>query len=345
MKGLIGSRRALEGSYAAAEAITSCDKSNLYLTSCFLADRERYKAFCAYYALMRIVDDRIDDLPDRAGLSDRDRGREHEVVSAWETALRDCHEGRGLSDTLLRKCDHADAAALLEAFAFSKPVFPTPLSLWANFFHSMHRDLDHERFETWQDFVAYTKGASVSPTTIYLVLLTSRSYPPTNKPSLPADFDLLKCGQHLGTFAYLGHIVRDMAEDLVTGKGGLLYLTQEDMTVHGVTEHELMSELERGRASIATRGLVADLVGRARYHLHEGRKAMVPLLGSIEEDCAFTLELIVTMYERVIDKIEECGFDPLTHRHRLTTADKQAIVQEVAGWTGFELTALRGLAT
>lgn len=345
MKAPIGTRRALEGPHAAAENIASRDRSNLYLTSCFLADRERYKAFCAYYALMRIVDDRIDDLPDRAGLSDRDRAREHEVVSAWDAALRHCHQGRHLPESLSRMCDHADAADLLEAFAVSRRVFPTPLSLWADFFRSMHRDLDHERFDTWQDFVAYTKGASIAPTTIYLVLLTSRPYSTTEEPSLPADFDLVKCGHHLGTFAYLGHIVRDMAEDLCTGKRGLLYLTREDMTVHGVTEHELMDELERGRAGIATRGLVADLMGRARYHLHEGRKSMVPLSGSIEEDCAFALELIVTMYERVIDKIEECGFDPLMNRHRLTTADKQAMVQEVAGRTGFELTAFEGLPT
>lgn len=335
-------RRTLAGAYAAAEAIASSDHSSLHLTSCFFADRERYKAFCAYYALMRIVDDRIDGLPDRAGLSERDRIREHEVVSAWETAVRGCCEGRDPPLALLRRCGHADAAALLEAFAASLPVYPAPLYLWESFFRSMHWDLDHDRFDSWRDFLAYTEGASVSPTTIYLALLASRPNPPFHVPSLPAGFNLRKCGQELGTFAYLGHIVRDMAEDLGTGRRGLVYLTREDMTAHGVTEHELRRELEKGSAGIAIRGLVADLVGRARDYLREGRKSMVPLRGAIDEDCTFVLELIVTMYDRLLDKIEACGFDTLGGRHRLTTTDRKAIVREVAGRTGFEVTAIPG---
>jgi phytoene synthase len=323
--------------YDAAEVIASRDRNNLYLTSCYFRDPERYKAFCAYYALMRIVDDRIDDIPDRARLSDRDRAREHRVVSAWATAIRESSEGRSPSRSGIARCNHPEAAALLEAFAGSRAFFPVPISLWDNFFHSMHWDLDHDRFETWRDFLTYAEGASVAPTTIYLLLLASNAQAARDSLAVPPGFDLRTCGRHLGRFAYLGHIVRDIAEDLRTGDRGLLYVAREDMAARGVTEDSLRADLHRGRASAATRTLVADLLGRARHYLRQGRDSMAPLKGQIGDDRAFILELIVTMYERVMERIVDRRFDPLAGQHRLSIADKQGIVGEVAGRVGFEL--------
>ncbi|HSG07566.1 MAG TPA: squalene/phytoene synthase family protein [Longimicrobiales bacterium] len=330
--------------YASAEAIAARDNNNLYLTSRFFRSPERYKAFCAFYALMRIVDDRIDDIPDRIHLSERSRSREHAVVSAWEASVLSCYEGRRPSRDVVERCGHPDAALLLEAFAESLVAFPAPCRLWVDFFRSMHWDLDHDRFATWQDFLAYAEGASVSPTTIYLFLLASPPRHPSGARPLPAGFDLSTCGRQLGIFAYVGHVVRDIAEDLRMGRRGLLYLTNEDMAAHGVTEDTLRSDLKRERASVATRHLVAELLGRARSFLGRGRASLAPLWGNVDGDCAFIVDLIVTMYERVIDKIERCGFDPLTGQHRLTPTEKGAVVQEVARRVRVEPTTLRGSA-
>jgi phytoene/squalene synthetase len=61
----------LTGPFAATEAIAGRDQNNLYLTSCFFRDAHRYEAFCAYYAVMRVVDDGTDECGARPSYDSR----------------------------------------------------------------------------------------------------------------------------------------------------------------------------------------------------------------------------------------------------------------------------------
>jgi phytoene synthase len=307
----------------------------LYISSRFFREPEKYFAFCAFYAVMRVVDDRIDNLPSRTGLSEEERQKEHEVVCAWEEGITAAYEDRRPNQTTLDRCAHDDAGALLAAVAASLRSFRVPSGLWGDFFRAMHHDVDRSRFQTWQEFLNYAEGASVSPTTIYLFLIASRRNQVEGRFRVPDSFEIRLCGHHLGLFSYLGHVVRDLAEDLSTGKEGLLYFAREDMEANGVTERRLFSDLSRRKASVETRNLIHDLLTRAREHLSQGRGLMEGIEAWLEPDCRFILELIVSMYEEVIDKIESCGFDPLAGRHRLSRADKEQIVRGVAARTGF----------
>ncbi len=314
---------------ATAEAIASKDLNNLYRTSCLFRDRARYWAFCTYYAVMRVVDDRVDNLPTRSGLSLRAREAEHEVVSAWESAVACCYAGQVPTRSTWEPCEVAAARELLGAFTESLEVVRPPQFLWSNFFRSMHWDLDHSRFCTWGEFLEYTEGASVAPTTIYLYLIASQLGAPGG--AVPVGFNIVDCGRHLGRFAYLGHIVRDLAEDLLLDDSGLIYVPVQEMSVFGVTEAVLFSDLRRGRASRSTRLLVSELVARARDHLAEGRSLLDPLGSKLEEDCQLILALIIATYERVLDKVESCDFDVMGTRHRLTVSEKEALLLELTG--------------
>jgi phytoene synthase len=314
---------------AVAEAIASKDLNNLYRTSCLFGDRARYLAFCAYYSVMRVVDDRIDNLPTRSGLSLQAREAEHQVVSAWASAVARCYTDQAPTRFTWEACELADARELLGAFAESLEVVRPPQFLWSDFFRSMHWDLDHSRFHTWDEFLEYAEGASVAPTTIYLYLIASQLGAPGG--TVPVGFDIVGCGRHLGRFAYLGHIVRDLAEDLLLGDSGLIYVPLEEMSAFGVSEKVLFSDLRRGRASRNTRLLVSELVTRARDHLAEGQLLLDPLGGRLEEDCELILALIIATYERVLDKIQSCDFDVMGTRHRLTVSEKEALLLELTG--------------
>ncbi len=201
----------LAASYAVAEIIAAKDQNNLYLVSRYFADPEKYRAFCALYAVMRLVDDRIDAIPSRAELAPETRNFEHSVVEFWERAVEACRAGAVPVYTEIPEGLPADVPDLLRAFADASRRFPVPEVLWRNFFVAMHRDLECQRFATYLDFLDYAEGAAVAPTTIYLYLVASRS-PAVGEPyCLPEGFDLLGSGRQLGIFAYLGHILRTSA--------------------------------------------------------------------------------------------------------------------------------------
>lgn len=319
-----------------AEAIASKDRNNLYVTSSFFTDPVKYRAFCAYYAIMRVVDDRIDDLPSSGGLPPELRTRELSVLTAWERAVRSGCQGTKPPPDLLDSCDFAEADALCEAFVEAYRVFPVPPRLWTSFFAAMRSDLLDGELVRWSDFLSYAEGATVAPTTIYLSLIMARRDGGRSRYELPPGFDLFSCGRNLGIFAYLGHIIRDLASD-VTSTATRLCIAREDMLAHGVRPETLVEEASNRRASAGTRRLVGELLQRARQHLARGRALAEPAYDEIEPDGRFILELIVTMYETILEKIERAGCDPMATRHHLTRREKAALARRVAADTGFSL--------
>ncbi len=331
----------LAASYAVAEAIAARDQNNLYLVSRYFADPEKYRAFCAFYAVMRLVDDRIDAIPSRTELSPEARAFEHRVVEIWERMVEACGTGEVPDLAEIPEGLPADVPDLLQAFADASRRFPVPGSLWRNFFAAMHRDLEDKRFATYRDFLDYTEGAAVAPTTIYLFLVASRS-PGAGEPyRLPEGFDLIGSGRQLGIFAYLGHILRDLAADLATGKEGLLYIAADDLAAFGITEEMLFADLARHEAGPQLRALVSELVDRARVFLDHGRELLRALDGTLTPDCAFILELIVTIYQEVVDRIVACSYDPMAGGHHLSVGDKKRIAFRLATREGFFASADR----
>ena len=319
---------------ALAEEIAARDLNNLYLTSCYFADPARYSAFCSLYALMRVIDDRVDELPQDPARFDA--AREHQVLRSWEEGLNAAVDGSLPPTGLAERCGMAEARPLLTGAAAAMIRFPTPGSLWRNFFAAMHRDVEQARFETYREFLDYTEGASVAPTSIYLCLVAATEAAGSGTYRLPERFDLVRCGRHLGVFSYLAHILRDMAADLGTGERGLLYLAREDLDRFGLDEAMLREDLERGRARESLRELAAELAARATAEGDRGVALLEPLAGALEPDCAFILEVIVAIYRRILTKLAAASFDPMAGQHHLSLEEKHATVLEVASRLGFE---------
>ncbi len=327
----------LSGANAVAESIAAKDLTNLYRTSCYFRDKERYRAFCAMYAVMRVVDDRVDNLLAQPHLTPSDRAQTVGVVEAWRRAAKACLSGcrPKLEDRVT--CDHPHTDELLVAFSGAVEQFPVPVQLWDDFFAAMLQDLEREGFATYRQFLEYAEGAAVAPTTIYLHLITAERRADERVFDAPRGFDLVRCGRALGRFAYLAHILRDLRSDLATGEHGLLYLAEDDMTAHGVSVESLRRDAAAATASPRLRALVRELVERASTLAREGHTCSSALDGRLSADRGFVLKLIMGIYEGVLGKIVSCSHDVMAGRHRLTTAEKGRIALDIATAQGVAL--------
>lgn len=318
------------------EAIASRDHNNLYITSLFFRDRMKYRAFCTFYAVMRLVDDRVDDLPLCGNRSHELCERELGVLDAWKQVVMSCHRGIHPTASQLEACDFSEARAVSVSLIAAFNNFPVPIKLWTNFFDSMRSDIAGINFSDWSEFLNYAEGATIAPTTIYLFLIAAQYNKAKSSYKLTTGFDVSGCGRYLGIFAYLGHIIRDIAEDL-NNKTTRICITREDMLKHGMSMETLRKEVLEGQPSPATRSLVRDLLQRARKYLFKGRALVSQVQDFLESDSRFILELIITMYEQIIKKIESTGFDPTSRHNKLTWKEKGEIIKSVANKTNYSL--------
>jgi phytoene/squalene synthetase len=276
----------LDGVYAVAESVAAKDRNNLYRASCYFREEERYRAFCASYAIMRLVDDRVDRFLAKPYVSAEDRARETRVVEAWHHVISACVTGDTPAPRDVTQTDQRGIGELLAAFAESVEQFPISAVLWDDFFAAMHQDLQRRRFATYDQYLEYTAGASVAPTTIYLHLISG-------EPS---------------------------------GEEGFFH----PPAAHGVTVESLRRDAQSETASPRLRTLVSELVERAWTFAREGRTYLSKLDGRLSADRAFVLELIVGIYEGILDKIVSCSHDVMAERHRLTSEEKERIAFEIA---------------
>ncbi len=316
----------LDSALEVCERIAARDCSSLYLTSQFLEDRSRYNAFIAMYAVMRLIDDIIDSVPHRARLSAEERAGLETELDSWDARIRAACEGHPCGDPR----DVALAAAML--------TFPVPVRVWRNFIDAMRFDVRHSRFSDFAEFLAYAEGATVAPAVIYVFLLTSLKDERSGR-YLVGGFDFETCGRELGLFAYLAHILRDVARDMRVDRTGLIYLSREDLRRHNLNDEALRGLIERGAGDDRWRTLVKDICGRAYAMEAHGTLMAEAQYGRMPRDCAFILCLIIRIYSDLLRRIGAAP-DEVLRGDPIPTTPEKAVLVSVARRTGYPLARL-----
>jgi|GEM_PF-568757 phytoene/squalene synthetase len=265
---------------------------NLYLAANFLEPDDKFRAFLATYAAMRLVDDLADDAR-AAGEIPLATKR---VISAELDRFADMFRLQQIDDKLPYAAD-----LKLALVRFQIPDWPFTLLADA-----MKFDLTNDRFDTLDQFLKYSEGAAVSPAAIFMHLAAS-AFDDTGQLQLP-PFDVRDAARPLAIFSYIVHILRDFKKDFHAGARPLIYIDLETSDMFYVSEEEMARTVVSGQQSLKFTKMVKWYFNRLTWFQVRARLTLDHLADQLPDDGRFALDFIYELYSATAAKIAECQY-------------------------------------
>jgi phytoene synthase len=215
------------------------------------------------------------------------RGR----IEQWRAALDEALAGRYQSHPLL------------PAFHDTVTRYRIPARYFYEMIDGVASDLEPRRFATFDQLYGYCYQVAsvVGLTTIHIFGFASPEAPPLAE----------KCGVAF----QLTNILRDIREDAERGR---IYLPAEDLSRFGVTEQDI-------HAGVRTPEFI-DLMDFEATRARGYYKESLPLLDLIDRRSRASLRALITIYSRLLDRIERSNYDVFSHRISLSGWEKSRIV-------------------
>jgi len=227
-----------------------------------------------------------DDVTDEPGLSPQEQAT---ALEGLRQQLRQTYAGEPPGPVF---------TALLDAAR----TFHIPQEYFQEIINGVAMDLRQRRYKTFEELRRYCYGVA---STVGLVCIQVFGYTDPKAREYAVD---------LGLAMQLTNILRDLGED---ARRGRIYLPQEELARFGYSEEELLA----GHVSDAFRRLMAFQVERARAYFASGRR-LLPLLHPRSRACVAVLQ---GLYGRILDRIEERGYDVFRRRVSLSPWEKAAL--------------------
>jgi phytoene synthase len=233
-----------------------------------------------------------DDAADEAGSTEEKRGRLGEIRNRLTACARGSFDG-----------------PVWEALGDTIARFSVPVRLFEHILEGVEQDLTVRRYEVFGQLREYCfRVASAVGLTVLEVLGYS-------------DRAALSYGIDLGLAMQLTNILRDVPEDADRDR---IYLPLEDLRRFGVGEELLI----RGRrATPEFRELMRFEAARARRYF-ESARPLKEYLARTSRSCPMVLSAV---YEKLLDRIEDSGYDVFSSRPRVPTAGKVWILLTTLG--------------
>ncbi len=291
----------VRAAYAKCRAIAREQAKNFYYAFRALPPEKR-DAICAVYAFMRHADDLSDDesvsRSDRRIALDRWLDSWHQALAGEPTgdpvfvALMDAQQRFAISAQLLDQLVEGTAADLA----------PVPAERMEG--------PDQGGLATYATFADLYRYCYLVASVVGLVCIRIFGY---------RDPRAEKLAEETGVAFQLTNILRDVREDATRGR---LYLPLSDLEGLGIKAGE-MSRIANGRQlTEKQRQVLAIQAHRAREY-YKSAQALLPLIAA---DSRPALWVLVAIYHRLLERIEQRGFDVFSERIRVPAYEKLTIL-------------------
>jgi phytoene synthase len=285
----------IEASYAYCRDVARSQAKNFYYSFVALPKAKR-DAICAVYAFMR----KADDLSDDESKSHAQRRQELAAwVESWHGAERVEVPGSASDDPIF--------PALLDA----KERFHISSQLLDQLIAGTAMDLDMPaaspgRLDTYATFDDLYRYCYLVASVVGLVCIRIFGY---------EDAHAERLAEETGIAFQLTNILRDVREDAERQR---IYLPLDQLARYGVSPDEIVALAHGASVQQKHRTLLAETAQRAE----EFYQSAAALLKLIEPDSRPALWVLVTIYHRLLLRIEAADYDVFSERISVPTHEK-----------------------
>lgn len=246
-------------------------------------DKDRYNAAKVCYQFMRKIDDLVDDRKaDIQSLSDCEKQIYTDQVNDWIQ----CLNGKSLNDPFF------------EQVVQTVDEYQIPLHLFFVFAKSMVYDINHNGFETFEDFIQYAEGASVAPASVFVHLCClDKELQEYVDPAM----DLMAVARSCAIFSYLVHIIRDFQVDQ---QNNLNYFASDIVLANNLTSEDLKKMANGSPITNNFRQVITWYMEQAEHYRLETEKAIEKIGPYLSERYFLSLKVIYNLYLQVYNRID-----------------------------------------
>jgi squalene synthase HpnC len=252
-----------------------------------LIPRDRRKHVYSVYAFARIADDFADEGYETGEFTEAERLA---ALDDWERKLEDCYNGRG---------DHPVFVALAETVRELR----LPAQLFRALLSAFKQDVVKRRYADFDEVLDYCSRSANPVGRLVLLLFGYRE---------ERLYELSDC---VCTGLQLANFWQDVEVDIRKDR---VYLPQNEMAEFGVSDDDLREK----RFSERYAALLRFQVERTWDLFNRGKQLPNLVSGRL----AFELKLTWLGGTRVLERVEEMGFDTLNARPKISTGDKIALL-------------------
>ena len=258
------------------------DHPNILIAARFW-EEDRYEAAKICYKFMRYIDDLIDDRKaDGNAFSCLEKQLLTDKVNNWI----DCLDGSNSEDPFIKVVSDTISR------------YKIPLVFFRNFARSMIYDINHDGFETFENFLDYAEGASNGPASVFVHLNCLRR---TNGSYMPWPFDIGDIARPCAIFSYIVHIIRDFQKDQ---NNHLNYFALEPLKRNGLELQDLQNIAKGGDIPDGFRNVIAEYCEIAQEYRYATKKMLDMLDSQLEPRYLLSLHIIYNLYNMVFERID-----------------------------------------